>query len=229
MTSPRLSRILSAWAAAGPVDPRRLCTVSAQVLRVAGAGVMIGGERDRAPLCASNEMTAHVEDLWFTLGEGPGVDAHEEGVPVVEPDLARPHRARWPSFTPPAVAAGVAATFSFPLRLGGIALGSLTLYQAHAGRLSADQYADALVMASVALSAVLARQAEAPLGDLALELETLSSTRTEIHQATGMVSAQLGVSAADALVRLRAHAYAEGRTLSEVAADILGKRLRLPP
>ena len=84
-------------------------------------------------------------------------------------------------------------------------------------------------MASVALNGVLARQAEAPLGDLALELETLGGTRTEIHQATGMVSAQLEVSAADALVRLRAHAYAEGRTLSDVAADVLGRRLRLPP
>jgi GAF domain-containing protein len=229
MMSPRLSRILSAWAAPGPADTRRLCTVSAQVLRVAGAGVMIDGGQDRAPLCASNEMAARVEDLCLTLGEGPGVDAHDDGVPVVEPDLARPLRARWPSFTPPAVAAGVAATFSFPLRLGGIRLGTLTLYEVHTGRLSADQYADALVMASVVLNAVLARQAEAPLGDLALELETLSSTRTEIHQATGMVSAQLEVSAADALVRLRAHAYAEGRTLSDVAADVLGKRLRLPP
>jgi ANTAR domain len=229
MTSPRLLRILSALAAAGPPDPRRLCTVSAQVVEVAGAGVMVEGAKHRAPLCSSDEVTARVEDLCFTLGEGPGVDAHQEGLPVAEPDLARPRRARWPSFTPPAVVAGVAAIFSFPLRLGGIRLGALTLYQARAGRLSDDQYADALVMASVVLNAVLANQAEAPPGDLAAELETLSSSRAEVHQATGMVAVQLGVSVADALVRLRAHAYAEGRPLSVVAGDVVGKRLRLRP
>ena len=83
--------------------------------------------------------------------------------------------------------------------------------------------------ASVVLDAVLAHQAEAPPGGLAAELETLSSSRAEIHQATGMVAVQLGVSMADALVRLQAHAYVEGRTPSDVARDVVGKRLRLRP
>ena len=227
MSSPRLPRLLAALAAAGPAHPRQLCAVSAGVLGVAGAAVMVDGAAQWAPLCASDAIAAQVDDLCLTLGEGPGLDAHRAGMPVSEPDLARPRRARWPSFSPPAVGAGVAAIFAFPLRAGAVRLGAVTLYQVHRGRLSDEQYADALVMAGVVASAVLAHQAGAPPGELAEELETLASSRAEVHQATGMISVQLEVSAAEALVRLRAHAYAEGRTLRDVAADVVGRRLRL--
>jgi hypothetical protein len=224
---PRLRRILSIVAAAGPPLVQQLCEVSAKVVEVAGAAVMVEGAGHRAPLCASDAVAAHLEDLCFTLGEGPAADAHRVGVPVAEPDLSSPRRARWTSFTPLAVDAGAAAIFSFPLRVGGIGLGALTLYQAHPGRLSDDQHADALVMADVVVNAVLADQAEAPAGDLATELEALSSSWAEVHQASGIVSVQLGASVADGLVRLRAHAYAEGRALSDVARDVIGGRLRL--
>ena len=188
---------------------------------------MVNGAAQWAPLCASDAVAAQVNDLCLTLGEGPGLDAHRAGMPVSEPDLASPRRARWPSFGPPAVGAGVAAIFAFPLRAGAVRLGAVTLYQVHRGRLSDEQYADALVMAGVVASAVLGHQAGAPPGELAEELETLASSRAEVHQATGMISVQLEVSAAEALVRLRAHAYAEGRTLRDVAADVVGRRLRL--
>jgi ANTAR domain len=57
------------------------------------------------------------------------------------------------------------------------------------------------------------------------ELHALS--RAEVSQATGMLVAQLGVEPADALVRLRAHAYATGRSSTDVARDILDRLLRL--
>ncbi|MFD0630267.1 ANTAR domain-containing protein [Catenulispora yoronensis] len=50
--------------------------------------------------------------------------------------------------------------------------------------------------------------------------------RAEVHQATGMISVQLGVSLAEALVRLRAHAWAADRLLADVAADVVARRLR---
>ena len=148
-------------------------------------------------------------------------------MPAAEPDVADPRRARWPTFTPLAEDAGAAAIFSFPLRVGGARLGALTLYQRRAGRLTDDQHADALVMAEVVVGAVLAQQAGARPGDLAAELEALSSSAAEVHQASGMVSVQLGVSVAEALLRLRAHAYAEGRALAAVAGDVTAGRLRL--
>jgi AmiR/NasT family two-component response regulator len=54
-------------------------------------------------------------------------------------------------------------------------------------------------------------------------LEGAESDREEIHQATGMIMAQLGVSAEEALLRLRARAFAQGRTSSDVARAIIDR------
>ena len=188
---------------------------------------MVEDTAHRAPLCFSDPVAACILDLCYTLGEGPGFDAHQDGAPVAEPDLALPRRIRWPTFAPPAVEAGAAAVFSFPLRVGGVRLGALTLHEVRPGPLSDDQHADALAMASVVVNAILAHQADAPPGALASDLEALSDSRAEVHQASGMVSVQLDVGLAEAAVRLRAHAYAEGRPLAEVARAVVERRLRL--
>ncbi|MDX6556323.1 MAG: hypothetical protein QOD86_2518, partial [Miltoncostaeaceae bacterium] len=206
-----------------------LCALAAAAVGVAGAGVMVEGADQRAPLCSSGSLAARILDLCLTLGEGPGRDAHQGGAPVAEPDLAAPRRARWPSFAPPALGAGAAALFSFPLRVGAVRLGALTLHGERPGPLSDDQHADALVMAWVVVSGILAQQAEAPPGALARELAALSDSRAEVHQACGMISAQLEIGIAAAAVRLRAHAYAEDRPLAEVAREVVARRLRLGP
>ena len=72
-------------------------------------------------------------------------------------------------------------------------------------------------------------QAKAPPGMLAAELEDGSNFQYVIHQASGMVAAQLNVSVAQALIRLRGYAFGQGRRLNEVAVDVLARRLRLPP
>jgi AmiR/NasT family two-component response regulator len=53
--------------------------------------------------------------------------------------------------------------------------------------------------------------------------------RAEVHQATGMISVQLGVSLEEAFVRLRAHAFASGGALGDVAGEVVGRRLRFGP
>lgn len=205
-----------------------LCGLSARELGVDGAGVMVmDGDALPMPLCASDAVAASIQDLYATLGEGPGFDAHQGGAAVIEPNLANPRRGRWPGFAPPALGAGAGAVFAFPLRIGGVRLGALTLHRRRAGPLSDAQYIDALAIADLVVQVVLARQADAPPGALARELEALGHARAEVHQAAGMVSVQLGMSVAHALLRLRAHAYAEGRPLVAVAYDVVARRLRL--
>jgi GAF domain-containing protein len=223
----RLARILGMLAAAGPsASTTGLCSLAATAVGVAGAGAMVEGGY-RAPLCSSGAAAARILDACLTLGEGPGFDAHRSGAPVAEPDLAVPRRTRWPSFGAQALGAGVAAVFAFPLRIGAVRLGALTLHGDRPGPLSDDQHADALVMAWVMVTAVLARQADAPPGALARELAALSDARAEVHQACGMLSSQLEIGIAEAAVRLRAHAYAEDRPLVEVARDVVARRLRI--
>jgi hypothetical protein len=188
--------------------------------------MLMSGERERGSVCSSNQVSALIEELQFTLGEGPCVDAYQQDRPVLEPDLADPTSSRWLAFTPPAVAAGAKAVFGFPMQVGTVRLGALNLYCDHPGALTDNQHADALVLASVAARAVLSMQARAPRGSLAPELEAGSDFRFVVHQASGMVSAQLEVSVGEALIRLRAYAFSNDLLLTDVAQQVVSRRLR---
>jgi hypothetical protein len=147
----RLDRIL-ARLAAGSVRPtsRRLCAVAADVTGMSGAGILlVAGDADRASLCRSDHVSGLMEDLEYTLGEGPCIDADRTGMAVLEPDLASPAVPRWQGFAPSAVEAGARAIFGFPVRIGAARLGALNLYRDRPGPLSEDQYATGLVMADV--------------------------------------------------------------------------------
>lgn len=54
----------------------------------------------------------------------------------------------------------------------------------------------------------------------------LVDIQTEVHQANGMVAVGLGVGLPEALVRIRGHAFARGRTLAEAEEDIVERRVR---
>lgn len=194
---------------------------------MSGAGIMLmSGEVPRGSLCTTNAMSDLIEQLQYALGEGPCVDAYHQDRPVAEPDLAHPSTPRWLAFSSPAVEAGVRAVFGFPLQVGAIRLGALNLCCERPGALSDDQHADALVMAGVAARAVLELQANAPGYDLAAELAAGADFHYVVHQASGMVAAQIGVSLGQAVVRLRAHAFGNDRSLTEVAKDVVDSKLR---
>ena len=170
----------------------------------------------------TNAVSALIEELQFMLGEGPCIDAYELEVPIVEPDLTAPSR-RWPGFTPPALEAGVRAIFSFPLQVAPVCIGALDLYRDRSGELSDDEHADALIMTEIVAQAVLTMQAT-PWG--AAELTSQTDPRSAVHQAVGMVSVQLGVTVDEALVRLKAHAFGNNRLVSELARDVVDRRVR---
>jgi hypothetical protein len=225
----RLLRILAQLSSGGDTVPGgpRLCEVCADVAVMSGAGIMLmSGDVPGGSVCTTNEVSALIEELQYTLGEGPCVDAHNSDRPVLEPDLADPSTPRWLAFTPPAVEAGARAVFGFPLQAGAVRLGALNLYRDRPGPLDSDQYADALVLADVATRAVLLMQVQAPPGALAAELEAGANFRFAVHQASGMVAVQLGISVVEALVRLRAYAFGNSRLLTEVAEEVVGRRLR---
>jgi GAF domain-containing protein len=206
---------------------KRLCDVCAEVTGMTGAGIMLmSGDIPRGSLCATNPVSTLIEQLQFELGEGPCVDAHQHDRPVLEPDLARPAAPRWVAFAGPALDAGVRAVFGFPLQVGAVRLGAMNLYRDTPGRLTDDQHSDALVMADIAAQAVLVMQANAPFGGLSAELEANADFQYVVHQASGMVAAQLDVSVAHALIRLRAHAFGNGRPLTEVARAVVDRDLR---
>ncbi|MER5469066.1 ANTAR domain-containing protein [Streptomyces sp. NPDC002935] len=216
----------------GVVD---VCTAAVAALPVGGAGLSaMSGSAASHPLCSTDDVSEQLEELQLTLGEGPCVDAFAQGSAVLTPDLLTAEvQNRWAVFADAAAKAGARAVFAFPLQMGAISPGVLDLYSQDPGRLNAEELADALAFADTATLVLLDSRIDGEAG-LADEwsangrFEDLGAYRAEIDQATGMLTAQLGVSAEDAFVRLRAYAYARGRRLSAVAADVVAHRLTFP-
>lgn len=166
-----------------------------------------------------------LQQLQFDLGEGPTLDAHRDGAPVLVPDLAAAAtQSRWPVFAPAAIYVGAKAMFCAPLRQGAVRVGALTCWRERPGALDDDGHADLLVLAEVATRLVLDLEVGSTGGVATVQEVDFDSV---VHQAVGMVSEQLGVPLDTALVRLRAHAFAAGRSVAEVSADVVDRRLRL--
>jgi hypothetical protein len=232
MTLPddRMSSILNELALR--MDDRQgtlvLCDLAAEVTGMSGASIMLlSDELARGSLCTTDGVAVYLDDLQFALGEGPSLDAQASGDPVIEPDLAAPAVPRWPALVPSAVGAGVRAVFAFPLRIGAVRLGALTLFRDTPGTLDDTQYGNALAICVVAARTILALQADAPPGSVAIELQEGANFHFVVHQAAGMVSIQLDVSVAEALVRLRAHSFLTERPIDDVSRDVVERRLRL--
>lgn len=233
MAGERTARVW-AWIAAAregdaPVSLAALCRAAANRLAVDGASVtVVSGLGVREPLSATGELSVRLEELLFTTGEGPGAEDFMFGSPMLIPDLELVTE-RWPGFVPAAVAAGARALFAFPLQAGAIRVGVLSLYRAQPGPLTPQQLADALVFGDIALQLLL--DSAAGISGLAgyQPLDGLPGSRAEVYQATGMISVQLGVSLEEALVRLRAHAFAASTPLDDVAGDVVRRLLRFDP
>jgi GAF domain-containing protein len=229
MAGDRLDRRLaelSAWE--GAWSAAWLCAVCPQVTGVSGAGIMLmSGDIPRGSLGSTDEVSQLIEELQYTLGEGPCVDAYQQDRVVAEPDLADAVARRWVAFTPPVLRAGVRAVFGFPLRIGTVRLGALNLYRDRPGPLSGQQHADALALAGMAARWVLDAQAAAASGAVPRQLEADADFRFLVHNAAGMISVQQGITVTDALIRLRAYAFTHDRLLTEVAQDVVDRKLRL--
>lgn len=216
-----------ATAGAGRQEPL-LCSTCAELLGVDGASVAVfGDDVGWGALCSSGALATTLLDLQQTLGEGPTLDAYRSGVPVSDLALGNARGQRWIAFSGQAHAAGAAAVFAYPLRIGVARIGVLTLHQGQPGPLTSVQHADALVWADALTHFVLAVQAHAPPQVLGARLEAVASYHAEVHQAAGILAARLGIGVGEALVRLRAHAYSTERPLADVARDVVTGALRL--
>jgi hypothetical protein len=239
----RSARVWAAIAAAArregdAVSLRHAVTACADALAAAGVGLSVNRNHvPREPVLASAPAAEELEELQFTLGQGPCVDAAAGHGPVLVPDLSQPgSRGRWPQFAPAAAERGVRGLFAFPVAAGAAQVGVLGVYRLQAGPLNADELADGLLFADTLLmlalderSGIVAAGAGGEVIAAATGLPAPDLTalrRAGVHQATGMAAAQLRVGMPDALAALRARAYVTGQRLSDVAADVLARRIR---
>ncbi|MGW6914394.1 GAF and ANTAR domain-containing protein [Kitasatospora sp. NPDC054939] len=182
-----------------------------------------GGRREL--VWCSGALGRRFEDLEYVLGEGPSGEAATRGRPVLVPDLTRIRPGRWPVLAAESAQLPVLAVFCFPLGVGAIRLGTLTAVRRTCGPLTGAQADDAIVLASAITSLCLAVPASGAAAPP--EEDPSDLLRAVVHQATGMLSVQLGVPLQEALARLRAHAYVSGRPVGDISRDIVDRRLRL--
>lgn len=211
-----------------------ICAACVRETLVDGAAVSVmtpAGSQSTAG--STDPVAARLAEAQFDLGEGPSVDAFASGAPVLIADLSVLHPAsagRWAGFTAAAVDAGALAVFALPLQLGAVRLGALVLYRREPGHLDESALTIALRAADAVALALL--DLRTPIVDGISPVSPLeriadaSFYRIEVHQATGMIMGQLDTGLDDALVRLRATAYAEGRPVAAVAADVVARRRR---
>jgi ANTAR domain len=210
----------------GPPLLDRLVVLCVDMLSVTGAGIaVIRDGQHQGAVAVSDRVAGAVDDLQFTLGEGPSIAADRSAGPVLEPDLAFA-LAQWPAFAPAALGEGVRAAFAFPLRIGAIHVGVLSLYRDTAGDILATDLRDAIALSHIATHLVLDLEANLLPGTLPERLAEVVDHRAQVHQATGMIAAQLGTDVATALGRLRAFAWSRDRSIGDVAAAVVARTLR---
>jgi ANTAR domain len=219
-----------------PVSMADVCAVAVSSAQVSGVWVTaVGTAGPDFVMCVTDPVSEQLAEFQLILGEGPCYDVLAGAAPVLASDLDdNQWGRRWPGFAPEARRLGAAAVFAFPLLIGAIRAGTMGLYRSSPGSLPGPSLGDGLILADAATVLLLdgvhlrVDGADGEVGtggqppDLALH-------RAEIDQATGMLTGQLGVGAAEAFARLRAYAYAQDRRLADVASDIVARRLRLHP
>jgi len=207
----------------------RICTVCVDVTETAGAGVSRIFDGRHETLASTDPWAGDIEALQATLAEGPCLDAVHSYRPLLEADLASAESLRrWPRFASAAVELGVGAAFAFPLISGGVAIGALDLYARKVGGLADDNVEDTLILAGLAGLAV-ERLGPASVSGVDLTAEPVEDWAypSVVHNASGMVSEQLGIDVDQALLRIRALAFATDRQVSDVARAVVERSLRL--
>lgn len=204
-------------------DVRNASATLTAALRVSGASISTLGEfLDAETVSASDVLAAQIDELQFDLGEGPSWEALQHRAPVLAADLPNEH-VRWPAFAPAAMEHGIASVFAFPLFIGPLRFGAIDLYSTTPVVLDEHEQEQAAAMATVLSRRVLHRALSATDDDAADDANPYS--RRLVHQATGMVLAQLDVSPEDARLVIQGHAYATERTMMEVAQQLIDRSL----
>lgn len=207
-------------------SPHDLCVRFVELLPVTGASISIisdlGG---KSTIAITDSVAARLEQLQFDLGEGPHWEALRTGKPALVPDVRAEQAERWPMFSLAIAELRVAALFALPLTIGAVTVGVVDLYRSTSGALLRADLTAGLTLAASISEQALRYAAASAHHDEPEESPLAPAMRREVHQATGMVLVQLNISATEAFSRLQARAFSEDRPLTDVALDVVQRKL----
>ena len=205
----------------------RLADRCVEVLDVEAAGIMLAAPDGPLRVMASSSDAMRVLELFeIQAQEGPCLDCHRTGAPIVNQDLAAAN-GPWPRFAAEAVAAGFHSAYALPMRLRGSVIGALNLFRAGAGAMDAVDIDVAQAFADVATIAMLQHRAAHEAQVINDQLTHALNSRVVIEQAKGVIAERLGVDMERSFTTLRSHARNHNVRLADVATAIISGEL--PP
>ncbi|WIB34113.1 GAF and ANTAR domain-containing protein [Curtobacterium sp. MCSS17_005] len=192
-------------------------------------GVSISTFGDLCPsetVSATDEVATRVDEIQFDLSEGPCWTALANDAPVLETDLVQRPNSAWPAFNEAVRSEPVGAVFAFPVAFGPFPLGAVDVYVPQPATIEDDTVRQAMTLASAVSRRVLRRALRSIADEDDALLDRSPSSRRVVHQATGVVLAQLDISPEDAYLLLQGHAFARRTTMRRVAEEILDGTVR---
>ena len=208
----------------------RLCEACVELLEVDGASIsLLHRGSSQGTFGSSGELSRRLDELQFTFGEGPCIDAVQRGGPVLVGDLGDPTERRWPAFSRALLDSGVRAVFALPVTVSAAHIGALDLYRHDSGSLNRRALDGGLLAAELAALPLLDLMSDVDwdcAGQSGWE-QLASLQRVEVYQATGMIMAAWDVDPTAALVLLRAHAFTQDLTAGELAWQVVERRVPL--
>ncbi len=209
-----------------------LCAACVEFLDIDGAALAVVNDGTLSQALGSNGPSSReLIEMQFALGEGPCIDVADTGIATTA-DLTGPDGQRWPALSRAAYGFGVRMMFVLPVAVIGFPMGTLCLHRERVEPFdgaSTEHCFLAAELAAMPLLDLIAIDLETPLDDDTSTAwdDMASLSRAEVYQAAGVLMVQLGISPAEALVRLRQYAVKHGRNTSQVAYDILENNLRI--
>ncbi|ROR91881.1 GAF and ANTAR domain-containing protein [Nocardioides aurantiacus] len=200
----------------------------ADLLDVSSAGLLLADGQGVLHLAAtSSESTRHLEVFQLQRDQGPCLDCYRTGQTVVAEDRDEMRR-HWPEFARAAELVGFESVHALPMRLRDHALGTVGLFGEHPGRLGQDDLDLAQALVHVASVAIVNERSALDRDAVNDQLQHALTSRIVLEQAKGVVAAAGELDMEDAFHVLRRYARDHGRRLSDVAAEVVGRRLRGP-
>ena len=198
----------------------RLAERCVELFDVATAGIMlVAPDGDLRVMASSSEAMRVLELFELQAHEGPCLDCHRTGQPVLNQDLAAVN-GRWPRFAAEALAAGFHSVHALPLRLRGTIIGALNLFQLEPGEMRPADIDAAQALADVATIAILSHRASLEAQVLNEQLNTALNSRVVIEQAKGIIAERAGLDMEQSFSILRGYARTHNLRLQAVAHDI---------
>ena len=197
---------------------------SVEIIGAEAASVMLANTRGELRLVASSEERMRLLELFeIQSAQGPCLDAFGSGR-AVQASGTESH-VRWPVFAPRASEAGFHALCAVPMRAHADIIGSLNLFRGSDQLFSDAELEIARAMAQVATIALIQERAIRERSMLTEQLQAALRSRVVIEQAKGMLAEHLSTTVDEAFHLLNSYARDHNRRLTEVARDVVDRRI----